>query len=109
MVIIELYEIKFKLVTNSGVHTLYSSCKRHYIYSDLGYDTFHMPAIIGLDVVQTNSKTLHDSLKCQIIDDVDDLLNGCFQLSSGFEVVGVDVEFNKSPQKGVTFVQIQRI
>ena len=66
MTIIVLHEIKHKLVTNYGMYSLYSTCKKHhYRYLNLGYDIFNMPASIGNDVALTNNKILHDLLNVE--------------------------------------------
>ncbi|GFY60741.1 hypothetical protein TNIN_271241 [Trichonephila inaurata madagascariensis] len=83
--------MKCKLVINCRVHTVYSTCKRHCRYSDLGHDMFDMPVIIGDDVAQTNSKIL---LK---IEAVDNILNGCFPLNNGFRVISIHLVFNVAP------------
>ena len=70
---------------------------------------FDSLAIIRDDVAQTNSEILHNRLKCRNTNSVDDLLNSCFQLSNGFEVIAVPLSINIAPQKAVTCVQIQRI
>lgn len=53
-----------------------------------------MAAILGYNVAQTNSKILHDPLKCRDVEALDNLLNGFFQLRNGFEVISVYVVLN---------------
>lgn len=99
MAITELYEIKGKLFKNYWVYKLYSACKCHCRYSDLGYDMFNMFAISGYHVAQSNSKILHGTLKCMNIDDIDDLLNNSFQLRNVFGFISLRIAFNEAPQK----------
>lgn len=56
IILTELYETKHKSVTSYGVHTLCSTCKRHYWHSDFGYGMFSTPALHDNDVLQINTK-----------------------------------------------------
>ena len=60
---------------------------------------FNMLVINSYDVVQMNSKILQNLLKCRDIDAFDDLLNGSFEFSDGFEVICINFVFNIAPQK----------
>lgn len=65
---------------------------------DSDYNVFHMPAIIGYNVLEMISKILYDQLKCPNIYVDNDFLNGSFQLNNGFVVISVHIAFNIASQ-----------